>query len=59
MSDQKQNNLTPIGTNKREKKTKEVSKTIRFNLILSESNEEACPEFNYKDLLLSAEVSYQ
>ncbi|XP_049937634.1 ubinuclein-1 isoform X1 [Schistocerca serialis cubense] len=55
MSEQKQGTLTSIGTNKKEKKVKEVSKTVRFTITLGESTEEACPEFNYRDLLRSAE----
>jgi len=50
--------LTSLGTNKKEKKTKELLKTVRFTLGLPESNEEACPEFHYSALLSSAEVSY-
>ncbi|XP_069687203.1 ubinuclein-2-like isoform X6 [Periplaneta americana] len=55
MSEQKRNTLTSLGTNKKEKKTKELLKTVRFTLGLPESNEEACPEFHYSALLNSAE----
>lgn len=55
MSEPKRNSLTSLGTNKKEKKTKELLKTVRFTLGLPESNEEACPEFHYSALLSSAE----
>lgn len=58
MSEPKRNSLTSLGTNKKEKKTKGLLKTVRFTLGLPESNEEACPEFHYCALLSSAEVSY-
>lgn len=58
MSEQKRNTLTSLSTNKKEKKSKELLKTVRFTLGLPESNEEACPEFHYGALLNSAEVSY-
>lgn len=59
MSEPKRATLTSISTQKPNvKKDKEVSKTIRFTLKLPESNEKACPEYNYRDLLNSAEVSY-
>lgn len=55
MSEPKRSSLTSLGTNKKEKKTKELLKTVRFTLGLPESNEEACPEFHYSALLSSAE----
>ncbi|XP_068082764.1 ubinuclein-1 isoform X2 [Anabrus simplex] len=55
MSDQRRNSLTSIATNKKEKKSKDSPRTVRFTLPLPESNEEACPEFNYRILLSSAE----
>ncbi|XP_063228248.1 ubinuclein-2 isoform X2 [Bacillus rossius redtenbacheri] len=55
MSEHKRTSLTTIGTNKRDKKPKQQSKTLRFVLSLPEPNEEACPEFNYTELLKSAE----
>lgn len=58
MSEPKRNTLTSLSTNKKEKKSKELLKTVRFTLGLPESNEEACPEFHYSALLNSAEVSY-
>lgn len=59
MSEQKRATLSTISTQKGEtKKVKEKSKTIRFSLTLPESNEKSCPEYNYRDLLNSAEVSY-
>lgn len=59
MSEQKRATLSTISTQKSKvKKVKEVPKTIRFNLTLPESNEKACPEYNYRDLLNTVEVSY-
>lgn len=58
MSEQKRNTLTSLSTNKKERKSRELLKTVRFTLGLPESNEEACPEFHYSALLNSAEVSY-
>lgn len=59
MSEQKRATLSTISTQKPNvKKVKEVSKTVRFTLTLPESNEKACPEYNYRDLLNSFEVSY-
>lgn len=59
MSEPKRATLSSITTQKTNvKKDKEVSKTVRFTLKLPESNEKACPEYNYRDLLNSAEVSY-
>ncbi|PNF36146.1 hypothetical protein B7P43_G10959 [Cryptotermes secundus] len=55
MSEPKRNTLTSLSTNKKEKKSKELLKTVRFTLGLPESNEEACPEFHYSALLNSAE----
>ncbi|CAG2056773.1 unnamed protein product [Timema podura] len=51
----KRTSLTSISSNKKEKKSKHQSKTVRFFLTLPESNEEACPEFNYSELLKSVE----
>lgn len=59
MSEPKRATLSTISTQKSDvKKTKETSKSIRFSLTLPESNEKSCPEYNYRDLLNSAEVSY-
>ncbi|GLH15259.1 Uncharacterized protein GBIM_19624 [Gryllus bimaculatus] len=55
MSEQKRATLTSLGSTKKDKKTKDLPKTVRFTLTLAESNEEACPEFNYRVLLGSAE----
>nr|CAD7394971.1 unnamed protein product [Timema cristinae] len=55
MSEVKRTSLTSISSNKKEKKSKHQSKTVRFFLTLPESNEEACPEFNYSELLKSVE----
>ncbi|KAF4526210.1 hypothetical protein B566_EDAN001894 [Ephemera danica] len=51
MADIKKIALNTIGAPKKEKKSKSVSKTVRFSLTLGESNEKSCPEFNYKELL--------
>lgn len=45
---------------KKEKKGnmgKQLAPSFRFTLTLPESNEKTCPEFNYAQLLKSAEVS--
>jgi len=53
----------PLGhATKKEKKGnmgKQLAPSFRFTLTLPESNEKTCPEFNYAQLLKSAEVSYQ
>lgn len=41
-----------------EKRTKEFGKTIRISLVLPQSNEDTCPEFNYKEELAAVKVSY-
>lgn len=52
----------PLGhATKKEKKGnmgKQLAPSFRFALTLPESNEKTCPEFNYAQLLKSAEVSY-
>lgn len=59
MSDPKRAALTSISTQKSSvKKVKEEPKSKRFFLKLPESNEQSCPEYNYRDLLASIEVSY-
>lgn len=58
MSEQKRVPLQSLGTTKKEKKGEEFVQSYRFVLTLPESNEKACPEFNYRELLKSAEVSY-
>lgn len=42
-----------------EKVIKKLCKTIRISVILPESNEDYCPEYNYKDQLASVKVSYE
>lgn len=44
---------------KKEKKgnSKQLAPSFRFTLTLPESNEKTCPEFNYAQLLKTAEVS--
>lgn len=50
----------PLGhATKKEKKGnmgKQLAPSFRFTLTLPESNEKTCPEFNYSQLLKSAEV---
>lgn len=41
-----------------EKVTKIVCKTVRITVILPQSNEDTCPEYNYKEQLAVAKVSY-
>lgn len=41
-----------------DKKEQKLGKTIRITLLLPESNEDTCPEFNYKEELAKAKVSY-
>ncbi|XP_012261586.2 ubinuclein-1 isoform X2 [Athalia rosae] len=55
MSEQKRVPLQSLGTTKKEKKGEEFVQSYRFSLTLPESNEQACPEFNYRELLKSAE----
>lgn len=38
---------------------KSASKTIRITVTLPESNEDKCPEYNYKDLLALTKVTYE
>lgn len=40
------------------KKTKVSERTARISLVLPESNEEKCPEYNYKEELAASKVSY-
>lgn len=59
MSEGKRATLISFGAQKvSEKKPKERGKTIRISLVLPESNEDTCPEFNYKEELAAAKVSY-
>lgn len=59
MSDIKRPVLIPFSAHKvDEKKCKENGKTIRITLVLPESNEDTCPEYNYKEELAAAKVSY-
>lgn len=39
------------------KSEKKHSKTVRIHVALPESNEDKCPEFNYKDELAAAKVN--
>ncbi|VEN56136.1 unnamed protein product [Callosobruchus maculatus] len=46
------NTLEPPKAN--DEVSKKVSKTVRISLVLPESNEDTCPEYNYKDQLALA-----
>ncbi|KAL1506373.1 hypothetical protein ABEB36_005747 [Hypothenemus hampei] len=55
MSDIKRAVLTTLEPQKANEKTlKKHSKTVRIRLALPESNEDKCPEYNYKDELAAA-----
>ncbi|KRT83148.1 hypothetical protein AMK59_4575 [Oryctes borbonicus] len=55
MSDIKRPALISFNTHKADdKKSKENGKTIRITLVLPESNEDTCPEYNYKEELAAA-----
>lgn len=59
MSEGKRATLISFGSQKvSEKRTKEIGKTIRISLVLPQSNEDTCPEFNYKEELAAVKVSY-
>lgn len=59
MSDIKRPALISFSAHKADdKKSKENAKTIRITLALPESNEDTCPEYNYKEELAAAKVSY-
>ncbi|XP_046743671.1 ubinuclein-1 isoform X2 [Diprion similis] len=55
MSEQKRVPFQSLGTSKKEKKGEDFVQSYRFTLTLPESNEQACPEFDYCELLKSAE----
>lgn len=55
MSETKHIKLISFGSQKvNEWNKKEVRKTVRISVILPESTEDKCPEFNYKDELVAA-----
>ncbi|XP_049825955.1 yemanuclein isoform X2 [Aethina tumida] len=55
MSDNKRLALTTLEPQKvSDKQNKKPAKTIRISVILPESNEDNCPEFNYKEQLAAA-----
>lgn len=57
MSDNKRLALTTLEPQKvSDKQNKKPAKTIRISVILPESNEDNCPEFNYKEQLAAAKV---
>lgn len=41
-----------------DKVIKKPCKTVRISVILPESNEDNCPEYNYKDQLAAVKVTY-
>lgn len=55
MSEGKRAALISFGSqNVSDKKTKGPGKTTRISLVLPESNEDTCPEYNYKEELAAA-----
>ncbi|XP_063912614.1 yemanuclein isoform X2 [Zophobas morio] len=55
MSEIKRAQLIPLGSQKEsDKSSKEPRKTIRISVVLPESTEDTCPEYNYKDELAGA-----
>uniref|UniRef100_A0A1Y1NBZ8 Ubinuclein middle domain-containing protein n=1 Tax=Photinus pyralis TaxID=7054 RepID=A0A1Y1NBZ8_PHOPY len=57
MSEGKSLTLISFGTQKvSELNSKESNKTVRISVILPESTEDKCPEFNYKDELVAAKT---
>ncbi|EFA02584.2 yemanuclein isoform X1 [Tribolium castaneum] len=62
MSEIKRASLIPLGPQKEsDKSSKEPRKTVRISVVLPESTEDTCPEFNYKDELAAAKkrLKYQ
>ena len=58
MSEIKRAQLIPLGSQKEsDKSSKEPRKTIRISVVLPESTEDTCPEYNYKDELAGAKVT--
>lgn len=59
MSEIKRATLVSFASQKlNDKKTKTSGKTKRISLVLPESNEDTCPEYNYKEELAASKVSY-
>lgn len=59
MSEIKRAPLISFAANKvDEKKKQETIKTVRISVVLPQSNEDTCPEYNYKEELAAAKVSY-
>lgn len=56
MSDPKRATLITVGAPKSAKQN--VTKTVRLTINLDESNESKYPELNYKELVITEEVSY-
>jgi hypothetical protein len=55
MSEIKRAPLIPLGSQKEsDKSSKEPRKTVRISVVLPESTEDTCPEYNYKDELAAA-----
>lgn len=60
MSEIKRAQLIPLGSQKEsDKSSKEPRKTIRISVVLPESTEDTCPEYNYKDELAAAKVTFE
>lgn len=59
MSEIKRVALNTLETQKENAKViKQTCKTVRICVILPESNEDNCPEYNYKDQLAAIKVTY-
>lgn len=59
MSEVKRATLVSFASQKlNDKKSKASGKTKRISLVLPESNEDTCPEYNYKEELAASKVSY-
>lgn len=59
MSEIKRVALTTLEPQKvSDKVNKKSCKTVRISVILPESNEDKCPEYNYKDQLAAVKVTY-
>ncbi|KAF2897055.1 hypothetical protein ILUMI_09121 [Ignelater luminosus] len=57
MSEVKRAKLISFGSERvNNKNSKEIGKTVRIAVILPESTEDKCPEFNYKDLFTATKI---
>ena len=57
MTEHKKVSFTSVNASKSDKKKKKSNRTVRISLVLPESNEKSCPEYNYGDLLSQYFVS--